>query len=205
MIIALWADKGGTGKTTIACMLAWALEAHLVDLDPQGDTSRWAWKANITCSCPTDEVEVQGLISAKANSEDLVIVDCPTGQNWRALTALGNANLVVVPTRTSEADLMALDRCLGMLAGIRKLKNPGMMIGVVLNFFKETSRARTIREAILNQTDGNHYIYLGHLGERTEVEERYSRGEDFYDINGKTSFEAKLIVDKIFSIINQHQ
>ena len=98
--------KGGVGKTTTAVYLA-AVAARgrrlvtVVDADPQGSAAAWLEER------PIDGVEVREAPSErllrKALGQDddgaVVIVDTPPASERLTATALGVADVVIVPTR----------------------------------------------------------------------------------------------------------
>lgn len=76
--------KGGTGKTTSATALAWALSTRgrtlLVDTDPQGSALAWSEEASFpfpTIGLPVRDVHTR-LIQVGADYEHIVI-DTPSG------------------------------------------------------------------------------------------------------------------------------
>ena len=115
-IIALIAQKGGTGKTTLALALAVAaqrskLSSCLIDLDPQATASKWGDRRE-------DESPV--IVSAQAarlpnflktaadNGADLVILDTPPRVEQAALAAAKVADLILIPCLPAINDLETL-------------------------------------------------------------------------------------------------
>ena len=197
MILSAWTDKGGTGKTTIAVNVASYLGLPLVDLDPQGDASRWAKRAGIECQLIDDDIEARAFLTTKATSRDLVVVDCPPGQGVRSLVAAGLSTVVLVPTKPGEQDVIALGRALTVLMRAKTSGNPGMEIAVILNGAKETNRSSMVEEALRQEAEKGVFSYLGRLDHRTSVENAYPEGKTLLQAGGAAANEMRSILEKL--------
>lgn len=114
--LALLAQKGGAGKTTVALSLAVAHEraggtAAVVDLDPQGSAGIWS---ALRGSAPPLVIPAQPprlarvIAAAQAGGATLVIIDTAPRAASGALEAARRSNLVLVPCRPSPLDLAAI-------------------------------------------------------------------------------------------------
>jgi chromosome partitioning protein len=126
MIVAVANLKGGTGKTTTAVYLARYLSALVVDADPQG--SALGWSAAVTEDGGTLGVEVVHLPDPKLADRlpraDRLVIDC--GRDNRINdAAIGAADLAVVPTAPSTADM---DRTWAALDTARQLGTPAVVL-----------------------------------------------------------------------------
>ena len=109
-------QKGGAGKTTLACAMAVAGEhagraTVLVDLDPQGTASKWselreAETPVVTATSPEQLAAVLG--AARTAGALLVIIDTAPHVREAALDAARAADMVLIPCRPSVADLSAI-------------------------------------------------------------------------------------------------
>jgi chromosome partitioning protein len=112
-IIAIIAQKGGTGKTTLALSLAVEAERQgktsaIIDLDPQATASNWGDRREaampvIVSAQPARLRQV--LAAAKENGADLVFIDTPARSEQSALEAAKAADLVLIPCRPAIYDL----------------------------------------------------------------------------------------------------
>lgn len=194
MLISTWSDKGGTGKTTVAILVAGYFEAQLLDLDPQGDLARWAEKAGKPCQrLGADAAE--RLIEA-ANDDGFWVVDCPPGNHPAAVQGMAYSQVVVVPTRSGDADLVALARALETIGLVQANGNPDLRVGVVLNAIRETGRSRGVAQG-LRVSSG--YSYLGEIKERLAYEEAYSRGSTVVGEGGIAASEAEAVMARLES------
>ena len=127
--VALIAQKGGTGKTTLAINLAVAAEAAgqrtaLVDLGPQASAAGWGDHREsdrpAVAAVPAARLH-DALQSARGHGADLAVIDTAPHSEAAALAAARVADLALVPLRPGVLDLRALattaDIC--ALAGAR--------------------------------------------------------------------------------------
>ena len=202
MKIVVWSDKGGVGKSTLATSLSVELGSMLIDLDPQGDATRWAERQGVA-SCAIER-EGKGLVDRVKGVMLQVgdhVVDCPPGQTDEALTAVAMADLLIIPARTGDSDMVALGRALDMARRVRGVR-PSLKVGVVLNLSRETGRARGV-EAALSSQSGTEFKFLGRLSTRVGVEESFASGKSLLCAKGAASMEFKHILDRVRSMISR--
>jgi chromosome partitioning protein len=113
--IALIAQKGGVGKTTIAVNLAVTvgMPTVLFDLDPQESAVMWADRRKTDSphvEFLTERRLADGLKAAEQGKYQLAIIDTPPAAGPQAYTAVQAANLVLIPCRPSLVDLDAIRR-----------------------------------------------------------------------------------------------
>jgi len=111
--IALIAQKGGTGKTTLAVSLAVAagqvgLTALIVDLDPQATACNWKDRRKTDGPVVIDAQPSRlaaALEKAEENGVDFAVIDTPARSEQSALAAAKVADLVLIPCRPQAYDL----------------------------------------------------------------------------------------------------
>ena len=111
--IALIAQKGGTGKTTLALSIAVAAEqagdtAVVIDLDPQATACKWSDRRKADRPLVVDAQAprlAKALQAAEERGVDLVVVDTPARSETAALEAARRADLVIIPCRPQIYDL----------------------------------------------------------------------------------------------------
>ena len=101
MTIAICNGKGGTGKTTVAALLALAYQGSskmtvgLLDLDPQKTATQWA-----------AVTEAPIVIATPGQSFDVLLIDTPPRLETPEMRdAIRGADKVILVTSTSPADL----------------------------------------------------------------------------------------------------
>jgi len=114
--LVIAAQKGGSGKTTIALHLAVASsEAQstiVIDIDPQRSAAGWA---RIRDGKPPEVFEGAAstvpamLTAARDDGIALVVIDTPPHSTAEASRVLSAADLIIVPVRPTVLDLMALE------------------------------------------------------------------------------------------------
>lgn len=111
--IALIAQKGGTGKTTLALSLAVAAQqdgkvAVIIDLDPQATACNWGDRRKLDAPVIVDAQPARlpkALEKAAENGVDLVIIDTPARSEQAALAAARVADLILIPCRPQIYDM----------------------------------------------------------------------------------------------------
>ena len=112
-IVAIIAQKGGTGKTTLAVSLAVAAEhaeltAAIVDLDPQASASNWGDRREATSPVVVSAQPARlghVLDAAREQSVDLLLIDTAPRAEQAAVAAAKAAELILVPCRPAIYDL----------------------------------------------------------------------------------------------------
>ena len=118
--------KGGVGKTTTSVYLAAAAAERghepvvIVDADRQASSAVWLEER------PIDGVEVveapseRMVLRAMRADEGIVIVDTPPGDERIIQSAIGAADVVVIPTRAGGVEYARVAVTLGMVPGRTK-------------------------------------------------------------------------------------
>lgn len=130
--LALITAKGGSGKSTIAILLADALAAEgrkvlLIDADPQGSVSQWFKTAaargdrpvNIDVARATSETELSNLLG-QTSGHDERIIDVPGVADKSLIVAANAADLIIIPARVGAFDAAQAIRTAAALAAVAR-------------------------------------------------------------------------------------
>lgn len=112
-VVAIVAQKGGTGKTTLAVSLAVAgaqtgRTVAIIDLDPQASASNWADRrdADFPVVVSAQPARLSSVLRvAEEQGVDLLLVDTPPRAEQTALAAAKSADLILIPCRPAIYDL----------------------------------------------------------------------------------------------------
>lgn len=128
-VIALVTAKGGSGKSTLAANLAVAAEAtgervFLLELDRQGTLARWIERRSAATPAFDRISSASALAPALATLDKqgftLVVLDTAGHDSALATAAIQAADLCLVPTRPTPADLEATQPTLEAIQSTRR-------------------------------------------------------------------------------------
>jgi chromosome partitioning protein len=122
--IALIAQKGGTGKTTLALALAVAaeqagLDTLIIDLDPQATACNWSDRRAADSPLVIDAQPArmaQALEKARSGGIGLAVIDTPARSEQSALAAAKVADLIIIPCRPQIYDLETITHTRELIA-----------------------------------------------------------------------------------------
>ena len=137
MIILVGSNKGGSGKTTLACNLAVAIAKHggdvcLVDADRQGSASRWEAERSESGKGPQIQT-VQKYDNLSKTLQDFdsryshVVVDVAGRNSREMITAATVADVLIAPHQCSQLDLDTLSELQEQVVRVRDL-NPKLSV-----------------------------------------------------------------------------
>ena len=152
--ICVMAQKGGTGKTTLAVHIGVFAEQQgktvvFIDLDEQKSLGDW-WRSRKTDTPILVEPTIAELLkvirAAKKDNVDLVIIDTPPHAVSEAAKAINVSDFVIIPCRPAILDLRAINKTVELM---KTTKKNG---GIVLNHCppaRGVSEASLVKEARL--------------------------------------------------------
>jgi chromosome partitioning protein len=209
LAIALVAQKGGAGKTTIALNLADALRVDgrrvlIVDADPQATARIFA---DVAVERGVEAPPVIGAtgpsmkqaVAAVAESFDAIIIDTPPRMSAEAKAAMALARIVLVPVSPGPADVWALGHTTAALDEVRAFR-PDLIARVVLN--------RVDRRTALSQTLGEDAATSGltvmssALGNRVAYPEATAGGQGVvsYAPDSVAAGEVRALLDEVLQL-----
>jgi chromosome partitioning protein len=162
MILLVGAEKGGTGKTTLAVNLA-ALRASrgyevlLLDADPQKSMSFWSATRDsegtgqgLTCVQKTGDL--RSSVMSLAPKFDDVIIDTGGRDSEELRSALLVANLLLIPIKPSQYDLWSLAK-MAVLVDDARTFNPNISALATINLASPHPGVSEVEEAKIYLAD----------------------------------------------------
>lgn len=199
-ILAIAAQKGGVGKTTLAMNLAIVaafdgLPTVVFDLDPQASASSWHDRRIENTGQDQPKVIAtpakrlpQALKAAQNDGYELAIIDTPPNVGGEAVHICRAADLILVPSQPSALDLDAIQASLDI---IKIAERPA---AVVLNKTKPTG-ALTVDARVLIETAYDFETYPSQVGDRVAFVHAAIEGKGVVetDPESKASVETVLL------------
>jgi chromosome partitioning protein len=156
MILLVAAEKGGVGKSTIVTNLAVHL-AHqgvdvvLLDTDGQATAARFVERRDEAdhtpvLPCVQRTGEVVSTLRDLARRYQVVLVDAGGRDSREMRSAMAVANLLLVPTKASQADLETFPK-VNELIGLARGLNPELKAAAVLSMAPSNPVIREVENA----------------------------------------------------------
>jgi chromosome partitioning protein len=135
--VALLAQKGGVGKTTLTISLAVLAEragkrAGVIDADPQATASSWyltrknqGRELPVVAAAPEPDLLLQAVADAREDGFDWLFIDTPPGVSEVPATAAAAADLILVPCAPSMFNMEAMAPTAKL---VRKVAKPAFFL-----------------------------------------------------------------------------
>lgn len=209
MIISVQNQKGGVGKTTLAIHISHALNLKganvlLIDADPQGSARDWAAAregqppfAVVGLDRPT----IHRDLPAIAKNYDHVVIDGPPRVTELARSAIGAADLVIVPVQPSPYDVWAAQEIINLIKEASVFKEKLKSVFVINRKIVNTAIGRDVLEALAGYELP---VVRSQICQRVSFAECAATGQTVLetDPNGQASKEIKSLVEELLELVN---
>jgi chromosome partitioning protein len=190
-VISFVSPKGGVGKTTAATLLATQLargaEVIVIDADPNRPIEAWGklpgkpdslhvW-SDITQDNIIDRIE------EAAQQAPFVVVDCEGTASLTVAYAIGQADLVIVPTQGSQLDAKQAARALSVVRTEEKRARRHIPHAVLLTRTNPVIRTRTLGHIQDQLVEHGVKLFDAQLNEREAFRAMFSFGGTLESLN----------------------
>lgn len=205
-IIAIIGQKGGTGKTTVAQILAVAAEnsghiSAIIDLDPQVSACQWgdirqADGPIIVDAAPARLPKI--LETARSQGVTFTVIDTAGRAEQAALAAAKAAQLVLVPLQPSVADLNTVQSAQEIIKLAGSLRHVAILTRV------KSRGTRHIETSEWLQAEGLSVCPIT-LGDRVTYQDAYAQGltPAEFDPASKAAQECKELYEFVNELLNE--
>lgn len=173
--VAVIGQKGGSGKSTVASILAAGFpgSAVLVDLDPQVSSCKWGDRRNRDNPVVVDTLAARlpkVLERAREGGVGLAVLDTPPRAEEAALAAARAADFVVVPVRPTLADAETVETTATLL---NAAGSPAYAVVLTQVPGRGEGRATSIADGLREQ---GHEVVPVSLGLRVSFQDAHALG-----------------------------
>ena len=204
-IVAIVAQKGGTGKTTLAVSLAVAATqagrtAAIIDLDPQATASKWfdRREAESPAVVSAQAARLSHVLQAAGEAgADLVFIDTPPRAEQAAIAAVRAANLILIPCRPAIYDLETVTTTLDLISVSGAKPAAAVLNAVPPRGTKHEQATDIIQDLKLP-------VCPASLGQRVAFDHASTLGQTAqeYDPRGKAATEIKQVYSFMSKLID---
>ena len=205
--IAIIAQKGGVGKTTLTINLSIAAQragmaTAVLDLDPQQSTAKWhkslrAEEAPAFAPSTAQSIK-RKLDLLRGNGADIVFIDTPPASDAAALAAAKAADLVLIPVTPKYLALRALAETLQLV------KDAGKPAMVVLNFMPPKNMFTRRNDAMKAAASFGLPVCQASIVNRVAFDDALREGHSVmeYEPNGGAARDLMRVFDEVCYHVN---
>ncbi|MGE5450725.1 MAG: ParA family partition ATPase [Acidobacteriota bacterium] len=216
-IVTVFNQKGGSGKSTITMQLAGTM-AHrgyqtlVVDMDPQGTSSRWASAAEDDHPFPASVMSLAAMggkmhreVKNHVDHYDVIFIDCPPSIDSQApSSAMLISDLALIPVVPSPADSWATVAAKQLVEQAR-IHNEDLQARIVANMVQSNSKlAKAILEVLAEDEDCP--MLQAQLGSRSAFRECQLRGGTVHSVPASLSKsaveETETLTNEVLAILS---
>lgn len=185
-ICSTFSSKGGSGKTTSSCIVAYGLAAMglstaLIDADAQGASTSWLAAALPDRRLPID---VYSMASAKrtlsrqleqlSTRYQVLVVDLPNSlAEETPMSSLLVSDLCLTPMRPTAPDLRAGIDAIHVVKAAQARSNPTLQHRILLNMYRNTNASNDVVTLL---TESGAPVMSSRLGDRTAFQQAAAIG-----------------------------
>ena len=196
LIIAVAHQKGGVGKSTLAANLAAYFRKNgtnsaVVDADIQGSITNLVetygeddWTYGSIKLVP--RATYKNFKDLKKRPEDILFIDTPPYLSTDLDEIFLLADYVLVPTKISPLDMLAIEATLELLGDVKKRK-PELLVGIVINLVNQSEGFLDKIKDYLK--DKNVIVQNTVVVKRTEFQRSFLTGSIFETTDKKAQME----------------
>lgn len=199
-VISVVQQKGGAGKTTLLAALASLMAGDgarvaVIDTDPQGHLEAWAKKGAVEVDWLREEDDERLIPVVKSlereDGHDAILIDTAGFKSAMAMHAIAAAQLVLIPSKASEADARGARRTWSHVRSAAVAMDRSIPAAVVLT---DVDLRTVIARAIIEALD-NHGVprLKAVLPARTGFKEMASTGK----LTGTARDAARAVLDEL--------
>lgn len=222
-IISFVSPKGGAGKTTSAVILACQLaesgaEVVIIDADPNRPVSDWGKKSEgklpqtLRIEADVNEHNVVDKIIEAAEAVPFVIVDCEGTADLSVAYAVGQSDLVMIPTQGSALDAKQAARAIQLVRNQSKHTRREIPHAAVLTRTGAAVKSRELRFVSEDFSAAGVQILKTEVNERAAFKSMFSFGGTLSTLDpsqvsniDKAVENANAFADEVIGILRQHQ
>jgi len=213
MIICVGGQKGGTGKSTTAvCLAAWLAEQGrdilLIDANSaQGTASNWSERRSNfhkdlpRVNCVEKSGNIYEAVRDLAKRYDDVIIDSGGQDSKELRTALPTSNILLTPTRPSQADIETLVYVADLVNQAKDF-NPGLSANVLITNAPANPAIKLVEEArsLLQELSDTFSLCSTVLYNRKAYIDALTAGLGVHELNNpKAAFEIESLGKEILA------
>ena len=193
-IVSVLNRKGGSGKTTIATHLAFAMQRKnkkvlLADADPQGSARDWNElnKADLLPVAGLDRETLEKDLNAISKGYDWIFIDGPPQIARLSIAAIKASDVVLIPVQPSQYDVMACAELVDAIKIQQELTNGKLKAAFIISRAKKNTKiSRELPGAL---SDYELPVFKNGTTDRISYPNSASEGETVYQSKDKTAMQ----------------